>query len=104
MTFGGMVLVSVAWASGGIASTSAFGVHQWSAMAFLGIFGGAVTFLLWSYALERTTPTRVAISVTINPIVSAVFGAYVLSEPITINLIAGLVLVAIGIAVATSNW
>jgi drug/metabolite transporter (DMT)-like permease len=72
-------------------------------MVFLGVFGGAVTFLLWSYALERTTPTRVAISVTVNPIVSAIFGAYVLGEPITANLVAGLALVAIGIAVATSN-
>ena len=103
MTFGGIALVSVAWAGGGLASTKAFGFHQWSAMAFLGIFGGAATFLLWSYALERTTPTRVAISVAVNPIISAVFGAYVLGEPVTANLIAGLVLVAIGIAVATSN-
>ena len=103
MTFGGIALVGVAWASGGLASTTAFGSYQWSAMAFLGVFCGAMTFLLWSYALERTTPTRVAISVTVNPIASAVFGAYVLGEPITANLIAGLALVAIGIAVATSN-
>jgi drug/metabolite transporter (DMT)-like permease len=103
MTFGGIALVVVAWASGGLATTAIFDSYQWSAMAFLGVFGGAVTFLLWSYALERTTPTRVAISVAVNPIVSAVFGAHVLGEPITANVIAGLVLVAIGIAVATSN-
>ncbi|MGD9806666.1 MAG: DMT family transporter [Hyphomicrobiaceae bacterium] len=103
MTFGGIALVGAAWASGGIASTSVFGSQQWAAIVFLGVFGGAATFLLWSYALERTTPTRVAISVTVNPIFSALFGAYVLNEPITTNLIAGLVLVTIGIAVATSN-
>jgi drug/metabolite transporter (DMT)-like permease len=103
MTFGGLALVSVAWATGGLAATAAFGTHEWSAMLFLGVFGGAMTFLLWSYALERTTPTRVAISVTVNPIAAAVFGSYVLGEPITANLIAGLALVAIGIAIATSN-
>jgi hypothetical protein len=32
-----------------------------------------------------------------NPIVSAIFGAYALNEPITINLVLGLLLVAIGI-------
>jgi drug/metabolite transporter (DMT)-like permease len=69
-------------------------------VAFLGVFGGALTFLLWSFALERTTPTRVAISVTVNPIVSAAFGAYALDEPITTNLIIGLLLVAAGIRVA----
>jgi drug/metabolite transporter (DMT)-like permease len=103
MTVGGAVLAGLAWGSGGFAVTAAFGPAQWGIMAFLGVFGGALTFLLWSYALERTTPTRVAISVTVNPIVSAIFGVYVLSEPITMNLIIGLVLVAIGIALATSD-
>jgi drug/metabolite transporter (DMT)-like permease len=103
MTFGGAVLVGLAWGSGGFAATATFGPTQWSSMAFLGAFGGALTFLLWSYALERTTPTRVAVSVTVNPIVSAIFGVCVLNEPITMNLMTGLVLVAIGIAFATSN-
>jgi drug/metabolite transporter (DMT)-like permease len=103
MTFGALVLIGLAWVSGGLSATAAFGATQWSIMAFLGVFGGALTFLLWSYALERTTPTRVAISVTVNPIVSGVFGAYVLNEPITINLVIGLGLVAAGIVVATSS-
>jgi len=54
-------------------------------------------------ALQRTTPTRVAISVTVNPVVSAIFGAYALDEPITVNLVLGLLLVAIGILVASST-
>ena len=103
MTFGAIVLAGIAWARGGFAVVAAFEAAQWGIVAFLGIFGGAATFLLWSYALERTTPTRVAISVTINPIASALFAACVLDEPITINLVIGLVLVTVGIATATSN-
>lgn len=103
MTFGATVLAGIAWTRGGFAATAAFGSVQWSIVAFLGIFGGAATFLLWSYALERTTPTRVAISVTVNPIASALFAAYALNEAITINLVIGLVLVTVGIATATSN-
>jgi len=103
MATGGLALAGIAWAHGGFAVTAAFDTTQWSLVAFLGVFGGALTFLLWSYALERTTPTRVAISVTVNPIASAIFGAYALNEPITINLVVGLVIVAVGIAVATSN-
>jgi drug/metabolite transporter (DMT)-like permease len=103
MTFGALVLVVLAWIRGGFAATASFGPTQWSVMGFLGIFGGALTFLLWSYALQRTTPTRVAISVTVNPIVSAIFAAYALGEPITVNLVLGLVLVAIGILVASST-
>src|SRR6185503_11747792 len=101
MATGGLALAGIAWAHGGFAVTAAFDTTQWSLVAFLGGFGGALTILLWSYALERTTPTRVAISVTVNPIASAIFGAYALNEPITINLVVGLVIVAVGIAVAT---
>lgn len=103
MTSGAIALVGIAWVGGGFASTTALGSRQWSALAFLGFFGGAATFLLWSYALQRTTPTRVAVSVTVNPIMSGAFGAYVLGEPVTVNLMAGLVLVALGIVVATSK-
>lgn len=103
MAFGAMVLAGIAWARGGFAVVAAFGSTQWSIVAFLGIFGGAATFLLWSYALERTTPTPVAISVTVNPIASALLAAYVLDEAITINLVIGLLLVTVGIATATSN-
>ena len=35
---------------------------------YLGAFGSALTFYLWAFALARTTPTRVAISVTVNPV------------------------------------
>jgi drug/metabolite transporter (DMT)-like permease len=41
--------------------------------------------------------------VTVNPIASAIFGAYALDEPITVNLVLGLLLVAIGILVASST-
>jgi drug/metabolite transporter (DMT)-like permease len=100
MAFGASALMLLAWARAGFAAAISFGPLEWSAVGFLGVFGGAVTFLLWSYALERTTPTRVAVSVTVNPIVSGIFGVYALGEPVTINLVIGLLLVAVGIAIA----
>lgn len=103
MAAGASVLVVLACARAGFTAAAGFGPLEWSAVGFLGVFGGMVTFLLWSYALERTTPTLVAISVTVNPIVSGIFAVYALGEPITINLVTGLMLVAAGIAVATSN-
>lgn len=103
MTIGAAALVALTLIRGGFAAVHTFGPGQWSAMAFLGTCGGAATFLLWSYALERTTPTRVAISVTVNPIVSGLFGACVLGEPIGHNLVFGLLIVAAGIVVATSH-
>jgi drug/metabolite transporter (DMT)-like permease len=43
------------------------------------------------------------LSITVNPIASALFAAAVLNEPITANLIIGLIIIATGIVIATSN-
>jgi drug/metabolite transporter (DMT)-like permease len=75
----------------------------WAAMLYLGVVGGALTFYLWVFALGRTTPTRVAISVTVNPVVAALFGTLALGEPLGWPLLAGLAGVAAGIGVAATD-
>ena len=102
MTAGAVCLLFIAWTSGGLAAVRHFGTPEWSAIAYLGILGSAATFYLWSLALERTTPTRDAISVTVNPIAAAIFGKLLLSEPIGWNLVVGVVAVMAGIAIATT--
>jgi drug/metabolite transporter (DMT)-like permease len=49
-------------------------------VVFLGVLGGAVAFLLWTWALSRLAPTRVAVYVNLNPIVAALLGILLLSE------------------------
>ncbi len=94
-----LVLIS-AW-RGSFAPVADFAAPQWLAAVYLGIFGSAVTFYLWAFALERTTPTRVAISVTVNPISAALTGAVLLNEPLGWSLAAGIVTVFAGILIAT---
>jgi drug/metabolite transporter (DMT)-like permease len=67
------------------------------------VIGGALTFYLWVFALGRTTPTRVAISVTVNPVVAALFGTLALGEPLDWPLLTGLAAVAAGIGVAATD-
>jgi len=50
---------------------------------FLGICGGAVGYLLWTFALARLTPTQVAVYVNLNPMVAAVLSAALLGEKLT---------------------
>ena len=73
------------------------------AAVYLGAFGSALTFYLWAFALERTTPTRVAISVTVNPITASLVGAALLDEPLRWNLVGGIVTVCAGIWIATTT-
>jgi drug/metabolite transporter (DMT)-like permease len=54
-------------------------------------------------ALERATPTRVANTMTVNPIAAALLPALLVGEPITPNLMFGLVAVFAGIWLATSD-
>ena len=82
---------------------SSFDRLRWSAIAYLGVFGGAVGFFLWSYALAKSTPTLVALSVTVNPIAAALVGWVALNEPVGPGLVAGLVLVFLGIVIATTR-
>ena len=101
MGVGSICLLTIATASGGFAPAARFGVAQWLAIGYLGVFGGAIGFFLWAFALAHTTPTRVAIAVTVNPVTAAWVGAVVLNEPITWNVGVGLIAVLAGICIAT---
>ena len=103
MSVGASFLIAVSTLRGSFAPVAAFGPPQWLAVSYLGLFGSALTFYLWAFALSRTTPTRVAISVTVNPITAALVGSVLLDEPIRWNLIVGLVAVFLGIWIATTS-
>ena len=102
MGVGAACLVAISWLRGGFAPVADFGASQWLAAVYLGAFGGAVTFYLWTFALGRTTPTRVAISVAVNPITASLVGAALLHEPLRWGLVGGIVTVFVGVWIATT--
>jgi drug/metabolite transporter (DMT)-like permease len=89
--------------SGGFAATRAFGAGEWAAVVCLGVFGGAAAFYLWVYALERTTPTRVANTMTVNPIAASLLAAALIGEPLGAHLAFGVIAVGAGIWLASSS-
>ena len=80
-----------------------FATEQWMAGVYLGVAGGAFAFILWVLALQRTTPTRVANTMTVNPLAASLLANQLVGEPITLNLVIGLVAVFAGIWVATTQ-
>jgi drug/metabolite transporter (DMT)-like permease len=104
MGAGAACLVVVASATGGWAVMSSFGVAQWVAVLYLGVFGGAAAFFLWVLALQMTTPTRVANTMTVNPLAASLLAALIVAEPIGVNLIVGLGAVAGGIWLASTGF
>jgi drug/metabolite transporter (DMT)-like permease len=103
MGVGAACLILISCASGSFAPVADFGPAQWLAVTYLGAFGSALTFYLWAFALARTTPTRVAISVTVNPVAASLVGAVLLHEPLSWNLAGGIVTVFAGIWIATTS-
>jgi len=103
MGVGAACLILMSYWNGSFAAVAAFGMPQWLAATYLGAFGSALTFYLWAFALARTTPTRVAISVSVNPVAASLVGAALLHEPLGWNLVAGIVTVFAGIWIATTT-
>ncbi len=103
MGAGAAALVLVGLFTGSIAALKSLGASQWIAGVYLGVGGGAAAFILWVLALERATPTRVATTMTVNPIAAALLATQLVGEPITPNLVFGLVAVFTGIWIATTE-
>jgi drug/metabolite transporter (DMT)-like permease len=103
MGVGAGALILVGSLTGSVAVLRGFGPSQWMAGIYLGIGGGALAFILWVLALERATPTRVATTMTVNPIAAGLLATQLVGEPITANLVAGLGAVFAGIWIATTE-
>ena len=103
MGSGAIAIVIAGLLTGRLAVLESFGEAQWIAGLYLGVGGGALAFILWVLALQRASPTRVANTMTVNPIAAALLAQQLLGEPITLNLVVGLVAVFAGIWIATTE-
>ena len=103
MAFGSGGNALLAWQGGSFHAVQLFGVAQWAAALYLGAFAGALGFYLWVYALERTTPTRVANTITVSPIAAALLAAVLVGEPIGPSLLIGVAAVGAGIWIASTE-
>lgn len=102
MGFGALASVALSLMTGKHLLIQNLNGPQWLAVICLGVFGGALAFYLWVYALERTTPTRVTNTMTVNPISASLLAALLVGEPIGLPLMLGIVAVGAGIWLASS--
>jgi drug/metabolite transporter (DMT)-like permease len=103
MGAGAAVLILIGALTGRAGVLWSFGLTEWLAGIYLGVGGGALAFILWVVALNRATPTRVANTMTVNPIAAALLATQLVDEPITPNLVTGLLAVFAGIWIATTK-
>jgi drug/metabolite transporter (DMT)-like permease len=80
MLFGTLLLLPWALVEGLAPAVGRLDGRLLAVMVFLGVPGGAVAFLLWTWALSRLTPTRVTVYINLNPLVAALLGVLLLAE------------------------
>jgi len=103
MGAGSACVAAIAWTEGGFVVLGGYDAAQWLAILYLGAIGSALSFFFWVSALERTTPTRVASTLTINPVTASLLAAVMLGEPIGVSLLAGIAAVLTGIWIASTE-
>ena len=59
--------------------------------------GAFASYLAWMWMLGRYPATKISVFVFLTPVFALLFGALWLNEPVTLNLIAALTMVAVGI-------
>lgn len=81
-------------------------VWRWSAfgstsMLVQTVVGAFASYLTWMWLLGRYPATKISVFVFLTPVFALLFGALWLREPVTVNLIAALSMVAVGIVLVS---
>ncbi len=71
----------------------------WFALAWLGLLGSCVAYLLYFYLLHNVGPTRTSLVTYIFPVVGLVLGVVFLNEALDLGLAIGALLIIAGIAI-----
>jgi len=103
MLAGSLGLLASAWISG-----EPFDIH-WTgrglaAFAWLVVMSGCVGYTAYIWLATHTTPVVVGSYGYVNPAVAAVVGWLVLNETLAWTQIAGMLVILVGVALATGYW
>ena len=101
MVLGTLLLLPVALVEGLVGVLPQLDRQTVALLVFLGVFGGALGFFLWTFALTRLTPTQVAVYINLNPLVAMVLAAALLAERLTVIFAAGFGAVLLGVLLVT---
>jgi drug/metabolite transporter (DMT)-like permease len=104
MAFAVAALLPVVAFQEGDLALPAFSPKGWMAVVFLGTIAGTLQFSLFMWALRWLTPTSTVLYLTLNPITAMLLGIVVLGEKLTAELIAGMILVLVGILVGIGAY
>jgi drug/metabolite transporter (DMT)-like permease len=71
----------------------------WLALAWLGVLGSCVAYLLYYYLIHSWGATRATVVTYVFPVIGLVLGVGFLGEPLTPRLVAGTLFIVLGIVI-----
>jgi DME family drug/metabolite transporter len=72
-------------------------------VGYLGLFTLSIAYILWGIGLQRLSLAVVVVVTLLEPAVASLLGVVVLGEPLTFALLAGVVLVGVGVLLASKT-
>jgi drug/metabolite transporter (DMT)-like permease len=100
MIFGGLLslLVGVVFGETGDVRSGAFTVDAVLAWAYLVLIGSLVAFTAYVWLLQNAPISKVATYAYVNPVIAIALGAVVLSEDVTLTILAGAAIIVGSVA------
>lgn len=105
MAIGGALLLAVGLAGGERFTPAEYSLRAWGAWVYLVVFGSVVAFSAYVWLLQAANISLVATYAYVNPLVAVLLGWLVLSEAVTVPIVAGgaVVVAAVVLVVSTER-
>ena len=97
---GAVTLLPVSWANRESFHIAEVSATAWWSMAYMVVFSSVLAYLIYYYALIHIPASRVAAFTYAEPVLAAIFGFFILGEPLSWTLAAAGLLVLTGVWVA----
>lgn len=99
MAYGTILFIPIGLSTIGDFEPATVGIDAWAGLLYCALLTSVVAYSLWFWALKYIDATRVAVFNNFQPVIAALLGWALLSEPLTLTFIGGGVLVLIGVFV-----
>lgn len=104
MMISGVVLYSVAAATGNTVPVKEIPWESWAAISYLVIFGSVISFVAYLYALQNLPTEQASIYAYINPIVAVILGSLIFGEKLTIFIAVGGLITLVGVYIVNQVY
>lgn len=100
MVAGCLLLTPISLVEGVPGTLLELGSENWALLAFVSIPGAAIAWFMWTWSLERLSPTQTAVYVNFNPLIATILAALLLDEIIDVWFLVGFGMVLTGVILA----